>query len=99
LDLSAVAVLKKSSSLPVIVDPSHATGRRDLVRVMSRAAIACGADGLLIEMHDCPQQALSDGHQAISSDELKEIVLDSQRIFAVLNPSPVTAGSRQAVKI
>lgn len=93
LDLSAVAVLKKSCSLPVIVDPSHGTGRRDLVRVMSRAAIACGADGLLIEVHDFPQEALSDGHQAISSDELKEIVQDAQRIFAAVNPAPLPASS------
>lgn len=91
LDLSAVAVLKRSCSLPVVVDPSHGTGRRDLIRVMSRAAIACGADGLLIEVHDAPQQALSDGHQAISTEKLRDIVQDSQQIFSLLNPLACSA--------
>ncbi|MBX9686192.1 MAG: 3-deoxy-7-phosphoheptulonate synthase [Candidatus Obscuribacterales bacterium] len=95
LDLSAVAVVKKSSSLPVLVDPSHGTGRKDLVRVMSRAAIACGADGLIIEVHDCPEKAFSDGHQAITPEMLKEIVIDTQQIHALFNPvaTSLQAGS------
>jgi 3-deoxy-7-phosphoheptulonate synthase len=74
LDLAAVAVLKELSHLPVIVDPSHGTGRRSLIFPLSRAAIAVGADGLMIEVHPDPEQALSDAHQAITPDELIAMV-------------------------
>lgn len=84
LDLSAVAALKSLVPLPVIVDPSHATGRRELIRPMSRAAIACGADGLLIEVHDHPCDALSDGDQAITSTTLREITADVNKIHSAL---------------
>ncbi|MDR1376951.1 MAG: 3-deoxy-7-phosphoheptulonate synthase [Synergistaceae bacterium] len=66
LDLSAVPVLKKRSHLPVIVDPSHGTGHWDLVSPMALAAVAAGADGLMIEVHDRPEQALCDGQQSIT---------------------------------
>ncbi|HEU5251414.1 MAG TPA: 3-deoxy-7-phosphoheptulonate synthase [Thermoanaerobaculia bacterium] len=72
LDLSAVAVLKEWSHLPVIVDPSHGTGHSSLVPPMSRAAIACGADGLLIEVHPHPERALSDGPQSLTPAALAE---------------------------
>lgn len=72
LDLSAVAVLKEWSHLPVIVDPSHGTGHASLVPPMSRAAIACGADGLLIEVHPHPERALSDGPQSLTPAGLAE---------------------------
>lgn len=85
LDLSAVAVLKKMCSLPVVVDPSHGTGRKDIVQVMSRAAIASGADGLIIEVHDNPTQALSDGPQAISPELLRDIINESQQIYALFH--------------
>ena len=65
LDLAAVALAKELSHLPVIVDPSHATGRRDLVPAVSKAAVAVGADGLIIEVHPCPERALSDGPQSL----------------------------------
>jgi 3-deoxy-7-phosphoheptulonate synthase len=65
LDLSAVALAKELSHLPVIVDPSHATGRRSLVPSLSKAAIAVGADGLIIEVHPEPERALSDGPQSL----------------------------------
>jgi 3-deoxy-7-phosphoheptulonate synthase len=84
LDLSAVAALKTMTPLPVLVDPSHGTGRRELVRAMSRAAIACGADGLLIEVHEQPNLALSDGEQAITPDALKSIISDVEKIRAAL---------------
>lgn len=70
LDINAVPVLKELSHLPVIVDPSHATGKRSLVPPVSRAAIAAGADGLLIEMHPHPEEALCDGDQSITPDML-----------------------------
>ena len=68
LDLSAIPLLKKLSNLPVIVDPSHATGSKDLVVPMSKAAVACGADGLMIEVHHNPEEAFSDGAQSLLPD-------------------------------
>jgi 3-deoxy-7-phosphoheptulonate synthase len=65
LDLAAVALVKMLSHLPVIADPSHGTGRRDLVPIMSKAAIAAGADGIIVEVHPCPELALSDGPQSL----------------------------------
>ncbi|HUO61770.1 MAG TPA: 3-deoxy-7-phosphoheptulonate synthase [Candidatus Acidoferrales bacterium] len=65
LDLAAVALIKQISHLPVVADPSHGTGRRDIIPVMSRAAVAAGADGLIIEVHPHPERALSDGPQSL----------------------------------
>ena len=73
LDISAVPLLKKLSHLPVIVDPSHATGIPSLVEPLSMAAVACGADGLMIEVHNNPAKALSDGAQALTPDQFDEI--------------------------
>jgi len=80
LDVGAVAHLKGVTHLPVIVDPSHAAGRPDLVRPLSRAGIAAGADGLLIEVHSAPWEALSDGKQATSLDAFTTIVDDIQKL-------------------
>jgi 3-deoxy-7-phosphoheptulonate synthase len=74
LDISAVPILKKMSPYPVFVDPSHATGRSDLILPMSKAAIIAGADGVMIEVHQNPQKALCDGLQAINLKDLKKIV-------------------------
>lgn len=74
LDLAAIPVIHAETYLPVIVDPSHATGRRDLILPMSCAAIAAGADGLMIEAHYDPSEALVDGPQMVTPDELKEII-------------------------
>ncbi len=84
LDLSAVAALKNATNLPVIVDPSHGTGRRELIRPMCRAAIACGADGLLIEVHDEPCKAFSDGAQAITPAVLRDVIADMHAIHNVV---------------
>ncbi len=65
MDLSAVPNVKGQSHLPIIVDPSHATGRPDLIPAMSRAGLAAGADGVHVEVHSCPEKALSDGPQAL----------------------------------
>jgi len=73
LDLSAVGVAKELSHLPVIVDPSHAAGRRDLISSLSKAAIAAGADGLLIEMHPNPAEAVSDGPQSLTPDQFVDL--------------------------
>jgi 3-deoxy-7-phosphoheptulonate synthase len=86
LDLSAVPVIQKETYLPVIVDPSHATGRRDLIQSMSRAAVAAGADGLMIECHYDPTQALVDGPQMITPDELQELIGACRRIRELSSP-------------
>ena len=70
LDLTAVPLVKELSHLPVIVDPSHGTGRSDLVPCMAFSAVAAGADALLVEVHDNPAEALSDGYQSITPEQL-----------------------------
>ncbi len=80
LDLSAVPVLKHLSHLPVIVDPSHGTGHRWLVPTMAKAAIAAGADGLIIEVHYNPEEALCDGHQSINPEEFSALMTDLDKI-------------------
>ena len=84
LDLAAVPTIQKETYLPVIVDPSHGTGRRDLIFNMSCAAIAAGASGLMIEVHYNPAEALVDAQQAIMPDELKEIIDACQRIHKLI---------------
>ncbi len=84
LDLSAVPVVKKLSKLPIIIDPSHATGQSDLVIPMSRAAIAAGADGLLVEVHVDPSSALSDGQQSLNVKELSELMRQLKDIASVV---------------
>src|SRR6195256_1758288 len=85
LDLTIVPAVKKRSHLPILVDPSHGTGKRHKVLSLSRAAAAVGADGLLIEVHHAPDQALSDGVQSILPTELAELVSEVQQIAAVLH--------------
>ena len=74
LDISAIPIVKKLSHLPILADPSHGTGRRDKVAPMGRAAIAAGADGLLIEVHNCPDKALSDGAQSLYPEQFAELM-------------------------
>ena len=76
LDLNAVALLKEKSHLPVLVDPSHGTGVKSLINPLSRAAVAVGADGIIVETHLNPKEALSDGHQALTSDDFKTLMAD-----------------------
>ncbi len=86
LDLASIPVIQKETYLPVVVDPSHATGRRDLIFNMSCAAIAAGASGLMIEAHYNPAEALVDGQQTITLDELKDIIDACQRINQLIVP-------------
>jgi 3-deoxy-7-phosphoheptulonate synthase len=79
LDLMAVPVLKELSHLPVIVDPSHAAGRRDLVLPLSLAAAAVGADGIIVEVHPNPDEAICDGPQALRADGFAEYALAVER--------------------
>jgi 3-deoxy-7-phosphoheptulonate synthase len=74
MDISAIPVVKKLSHLPMVADPSHGTGRRDKVAPMARAAVAAGADGLLIEVHPDPDHALSDGAQSLRPDQFEELM-------------------------
>src|SRR5262245_48016502 len=74
LDISAIPVVKKLSHLPIVVDPSHGTGRRDKVLPMARAAVAAGADGLLIEVHSQPDEALSDGAQSLFPSQFEQLM-------------------------
>jgi 3-deoxy-7-phosphoheptulonate synthase len=78
LDIAAVPVLKTVSHLPVIVDPSHAAGVRSLVPALSRAAAVIGVDGLLVEVHPCPEKAMSDGNQSLNFSEFRHMMLDLQ---------------------
>jgi len=80
LDLVAVPTIRKETYLPVIVDPSHGTGRRDLIFNMSCAAIAAGANGLMIEVHHDPTEALVDGRKMITPEELKNVIEACQEI-------------------
>jgi 3-deoxy-7-phosphoheptulonate synthase len=83
LDLAAVAALKMLTHLPVIVDPSHATGRRDLVAPMSRASVVAGADGLLIEVHNDPERAKCDGPQSLTPEQFAHAMGDLAPLLAV----------------
>jgi len=80
LDLSAVPMLKRLSHLPVIVDPSHGTGLRWMVPSMAKAAVAVGADGLIMEVHYKPDEALCDGQQSLSLDEFAQLMTDLRKI-------------------
>jgi len=84
LDLGAVAVLKNETHLPVIVDPSHAAGRRDLVLPLARAAAAVGADGIIVETHPRPEEALSDAAQQIPTSQFAEFAAEVAAVVALM---------------
>lgn len=95
-DLNAVPILKQLSHLPVMADPSHATGRWDAVTPMARAAIAAGADGVIVEVHPRPEEALSDGPQSLKPERFAELVKQVKRIAEAMDrivpePEPVRA--------
>jgi 3-deoxy-7-phosphoheptulonate synthase len=85
LDISAIPVIKKLSHLPIIADPSHGTGRRDKVPPMARAAVAAGADGLLIEVHNQPERALCDGAQSLLPDQFSRLMEQLRLIAAAVD--------------
>ncbi|MFO7974682.1 MAG: 3-deoxy-7-phosphoheptulonate synthase [Candidatus Hydrogenedentota bacterium] len=84
LDLSAVPVLKKFTHLPVVVDPSHATGHWDLVTPMARAAVAAGADGIMVEVHPRPAEAFSDGAQSLKPEKFRKLMAEIKPIVAAM---------------
>lgn len=84
LDLGAVVALKQLTHLPVIVDPSHAVGKRELVAPLAKAAVACGADGLMIECHPEPEKSVSDARQALSLDDMVDLVESLRPVAAAV---------------
>ncbi len=93
LDLNCVAYLKNNFNLPVLVDPSHGTGLSSLVKPMSQASIACGADGLIIEVHETPQNSISDSNQAINISQLEEIISIINPIYSVIHADRINNNS------
>jgi 3-deoxy-7-phosphoheptulonate synthase len=86
-DISAVPVLKELTHLPIILDPSHATGKRSLVPPLCRAAVAVGADGIIIEMHPHPEKAVSDGAQSLDFNQFNTMMRDIQPYVALWRKS------------
>jgi 3-deoxy-7-phosphoheptulonate synthase len=84
LDINAIPVLKALTHLPVVVDPSHGIGLRPHVPAIARAGIAAGADGLIIEVHPCPEKALSDGHQSLTPAEFEELMRQARVIAGAI---------------
>ncbi len=90
-DITAVSVLNELTHLPVILDPSHATGKRSLVPALSRAGVAIGADGLLVEVHPCPEKAFSDGAQSLTLDMFRALMRDLKPYVHLWKESRVAA--------
>jgi 3-deoxy-7-phosphoheptulonate synthase len=100
-DLTAIAVVHEVSHLPIVADPSHATGRRDKVIPMARAAVAAGADGIMVEVHPHPDRALSDGAQSLYPEQFAELMQETRSIAEAIRrrvaepmPLPTTSGAR-----
>ncbi|MFL6229002.1 MAG: 3-deoxy-7-phosphoheptulonate synthase [Pyrinomonadaceae bacterium] len=89
LDLAAIPAVRRISHLPVVVDPSHGTGHNYMVAPLARAGVACGADGLIIEVHDQPERALSDGAQALTLEQYEQLVSEVRAIHEVIVPATV----------
>jgi 3-deoxy-7-phosphoheptulonate synthase len=89
MDLAAIPAVRRVSHLPVIVDPSHGTGKNFMVTPLARAGVAVGADGLIIEVHDRPERALSDGAQALTPPQYEQLVSEVRAIHEVLTPTTV----------
>ncbi len=90
LDLAVIPAVRRVSHLPVIVDPSHGTGKNFMVTPLARAGVAVGADGLIVEVHDRPEQALSDGAQALTLEQYDKLVTEVRAIHGVLTPAGVS---------
>src|SRR5437899_5862210 len=90
LDLSVIPAVKSLSHLPIIVDPSHGTGKRDKVLPLARAAVAVGADGLIVEVHPHPDRALSDGMQSLTPDGFRVLMEETSQIAGLVRPSMAT---------
>ncbi len=89
LDLAAVPAVQRISHLPVVVDPSHGTGKNHMVTPLARAAVAVGADGLIIEVHNQPERALSDGAQSLTLEQYEQLAQEVRAIHEAIAPAPV----------
>jgi 3-deoxy-7-phosphoheptulonate synthase len=96
MDISAIPVVKKLSHLPIVGDPSHGTGRRDMVPAMAKAAVAAGADGIIVEVHPNPDKALSDGAQTLFPDAFAKLVSDLSLIAQAIGRSVYTSAPATA---
>jgi 3-deoxy-7-phosphoheptulonate synthase len=103
LDLTAIPIVHRLSHLPIIADPSHGTGLRDKVTPMARAAIAAGADGVIVEMHPNPDRALSDGAQSLYPDQFQSLVLELRKVAEAIGrrvtPTPTGQGGHEPDRI
>ncbi len=99
LDLSIIPAVQRLSHLPIVVDTSHGTGKRNKVTPMSRAAVAVGADGLIVEVHNQPDRALSDGMQSLYPEQFEELMAQVRQIAAVVGRevTPIGVESSKAV--
>ncbi|KKD35417.1 3-deoxy-7-phosphoheptulonate synthase [Limnoraphis robusta CS-951] len=93
LDLGAVVGLKQLTHLPIIVDPSHAAGKRELVEPLARAAVACGADGIMVECHPEPEKSVSDARQALSLEEMLQLVANLRPVAASVGRKVIEVAS------
>ena len=98
-DLTAIPIVHKLSHLPIIADPSHGTGLRDKVTPMARAAVAAGADGMLVEVHPEPDRALSDGAQSLYPEQFAELVGELRPILAAIGRGLVAAPRRAGTAV
>ena len=99
LDLSVVPAVQRLSHLPIFVDPSHGTGKRNKVTPLSRAAVAVGADGLMVEVHNQPDQAMSDGPQSLFPDQFDELMMQVRQIASVVGRTVPGIGVRETVGV
>ena len=99
LDLSLIPAVQRLSHLPIIVDPSHGTGKRNKVTPLSRAAVAVGADGLMVEVHNKPDEAMSDGPQSLFPDQFDELMKQVRQIAAVVGRTVPEIGVRETVGV
>lgn len=97
LDISAIPAVKRISHLPIIADPSHAAGQRDKVTPLARASVAVGADGLMVEVHDRPDEAQSDGNQALLPEQFTELMGEIRLLASVLGRDVPSQASQQAL--
>jgi 3-deoxy-7-phosphoheptulonate synthase len=98
LDLSLIPAVQRLSHLPIFVDPSHGTGKRNKVTPLSRAAVAVGADGLMVEVHNNPDEAMSDGPQSLFPDQFDELMTQVRQIAAVVGRTVPGIGVRETVE-
>ena len=99
LDLSLVPAVQRLSHLPILVDPSHGTGKRNKVTPLSRAAVAVGADGLMVEVHNQPDLAMSDGPQSLFPDQFDQLMMQVRQIAAVVGRTVPAIGLRETVAV